>query len=279
MEWQEGAGCWVLIPPQPRAVIHFLGGAFVGTAPQVAYRWLLTELAQQGYGVIATPFLNTLDHQAIARSVLNRFETAYTRLQSQYSLPGGYLPIYGLGHSLGSKLQLLIGSCYEVERAGNILLAFNNYPVKQAIPLLEQINQLKLDSVWDSVKSQLPSQLAFRPNLTLEFTPSPEDTQTLIREHYQVRRNLLIQFAQDDIDQTLSLFPLLEERDNSLVARQVLPGNHLTPLAQELQWSVGEVFSPLDAVGQWLKSTLAQDLYRLRAEILRWLNPSIPRHS
>ncbi|WLT37658.1 DUF1350 family protein [Synechocystis sp. B12] len=33
-------------------------------------------------------------------------------------------------------------------------------------------------------------------------------------------------------------------------------------------------FSPLDAVGQWLKSSLSQDLRRLQKEILRWLEPS-----
>ena len=52
MEWQELSGSWVLIPPQPIALIHFLGGAFVGTAPNVTYRWLLGELDKNGYGII-----------------------------------------------------------------------------------------------------------------------------------------------------------------------------------------------------------------------------------
>ena len=62
MEWREMSGSWVLVPPQPVAVVHVLGGAFVGTAPNVAYRWLLTELGKAGYVVVATPFLNTFDH-------------------------------------------------------------------------------------------------------------------------------------------------------------------------------------------------------------------------
>jgi hypothetical protein len=53
-----------------------------------------------------------------------------------------------------------------------------------------------------------------------------------------------------------------------------LQGNHLTPLGQDLQWEVGEVFNPLDAVGQWVKQSLSRDLYRLNQEILRWLNPA-----
>jgi hypothetical protein len=271
MEWREISGSWVLIPPQPMALIHFLGGAFVGTAPTVTYRGLLTQLAQQGYGIIATPFLNTFDHQAIARTVLNRFETIVERLQGQQQLPRGYLPVYGLGHSMGCKLHLLIGSLYEVERAGNILISFNNYPVKQAIPLLEQLSQLELDKAWQTVQQQWD----FKAEINLEFTPSPELTNRLIAESYGIRRNLLIKFRNDDLDQTLALQPILTARFAEMVACRTLPGNHLTPLAQEWQWQAGEVFTPWDAMGQWLQKTLAQDLRELQKELLRWLNPGL----
>jgi dipeptidyl aminopeptidase/acylaminoacyl peptidase len=60
-DWQEVSGNWVLIPPKPTAIVHFLGGAFVAAAPQLTYRWLLEALASQGYAVVATPFVNTLD--------------------------------------------------------------------------------------------------------------------------------------------------------------------------------------------------------------------------
>ncbi|HEY9599727.1 MAG TPA: DUF1350 family protein, partial [Cyanophyceae cyanobacterium] len=70
MDWQEVSSSWVLIPPRPTGIVHFLGGAFVATAPHVTYRSLLEQVARQGYAVIATPFVNTLDHIAIARDVL-----------------------------------------------------------------------------------------------------------------------------------------------------------------------------------------------------------------
>ena len=273
MEWREISGSWVLVPPQPIAVVHFLGGAFVGTAPNVAYRWLLTELGKAGYVVVATPFLNTFDHQAIARSVLNRFEIILERLQKQGEITNGLLPVYGLGHSLGCKLHLLIGSLYEVERAGNILVAFNNYPVKQAIPFGEQLAQLQLDKLLTGVQQQL-RQLNLQVDLNFEFTPSPEETNLLIAENYRVRRNLLIKFSNDDIDQTLGLRPILNQQTADLVAYCPLPGNHLTPLGQDIQWETGQEFSPLDAVGQWLKNSLSQDLRRLQKEILRWLEPT-----
>jgi hypothetical protein len=160
-----------------------------------------------------------------------------------------------------------------VERAGNILVAFNNYPVKQAIPFGEQLAQLQLDKFLTGVQKQL-RQLNLQVDLNFEFTPSPEETNLLIAENYRVRRNLLIKFSNDDIDQTLGLRPILNQQTADLVAYCPLPGNHLTPLGQDIQWETGQEFSPLDAVGQWLKNSLSQDLRRLQKEILRWLEPT-----
>ncbi|MFM7577308.1 MAG: DUF1350 family protein, partial [Microcystaceae cyanobacterium] len=133
---------------------------------------------------VATAFLNTLDHQAIARTVLNRFENIVERLQSRGLLTAGYLPVYGLGHSLGCKIHLLIGSFYDVERAGNILISFNNYPVKQAIPLAEQLAQFDLQGLVNTVKEQLEVKSDLNVDLNWEFTPTPEETNRLIAEHY-----------------------------------------------------------------------------------------------
>ncbi|ACK72865.1 protein of unknown function DUF1350 [Gloeothece citriformis PCC 7424] len=253
MNWQEFSGSWVLIPQHPIGVIHFLGGAFVGTAPNLTYRWLLENLGKSGYAIITTPFVNTLDHTAIARSVLNRFETILERLQTTNALGQRYLPIYGLGHSMGCKLHLLIGSMFSVERAGNILISYNNYPIRRAIPLIEQ---LQIDKTFQ-----------------LEFVPSPEETNVLIAKNYAIRRNLLIRFTNDEIDQTSLLSPVLEQRFPQMVAFLTLTGNHLTPLGQDIEWQMGEVFSPFDALGQWVKQSLSRDLYALKQEIVRWLNP------
>lgn len=254
MEWQEISGSWVLLPRQPAGIVHFLGGAFVGTTPNLTYRWLLEQLGKAGYATIATPFPNGFDHTAIARSTLNRFENILERLQSTNALTQRYLPTYGIGHSLGCKLQLLIGSLFSVERAGNILISFNNYPVRRAIPLIEQ---LPIDTAA----------------LNLEFVPSPEETNQLIIKHYTIRRNLLIRFTNDTLDQTAALNPILQKRFPDMVAALTLSGNHLTPLGQELNWQPGEVFTPLDAVGQWFKQVFSSDLQHLNQEMLRWLNP------
>lgn len=250
--WEEIAGNSVLLPSQPKGVIHFLGGAFVATAPQVTYSWLLESLAQEGYAIIATPFLNDLNHSAIAQRALNRFETTYQRL----GLFRRYLPIYSLGHSMGCKLHLLINSLYEVQRSGNLLISYNNYPARKSVPLVEQLNNLV--------------------EFDLEFTPSPERTYEILKSDYNPARTLLVRFQNDTIDQTEQLKPILEKHSPSLVSYLQLSGNHLTPVnPKEWNWNPGSNFSPLDALGQWVKQQFYRDIEQLKKEVLRWLDPIV----
>jgi hypothetical protein len=58
-----------------------------------------------------------------------------------------------------------------------------------------------------------------------------------------------------------------------MVTTQILPGNHLTPLGQDVKWQTGKDFNPLDAIGQWLKQEVYRDLQQLKRTILFWLNP------
>lgn len=284
MDWQAIAGNWVLVPRRPKAIIHFLGGAFIATAPHVTYRWLLENLAQQGYVIVATPFVNTFDHGAIARQTLLAFEQALDCLQDQ--IRQGHLPIYGLGHSMGCKIHLLISSLFDIERTGNIFMAFNNYPARRSVPLMEQLSQFStavegarrsfplLNEFANQVTNQFANQFGTAvPNLTTEFQPSPDETCQLVAQQYPVRRNLLIKFIRDDIDQTYTLHDILYERFSDLTTIQILRGNHLTPLGQDIGWSSGDTFSPIDAVGQFVKQELYRDLNHLRKTVLAWLNP------
>ena len=181
MDWQEISGNWVLVPDRPIAIVHFLGGAFVSAAPQLTYRRLLEYLASQGYAIVATPFVNTFDHIEIAKSVLQSFDRTLEILQTR--IIKRYIPVYGMGHSMGCKLHLLIGSLFQVERAGNILISFNNFAAKDAVPLVEQFSAV----------------------FSVEFTPSPLETNKIIGDRYQVRRNRLVKFDNDSIDQTYTM--------------------------------------------------------------------------
>lgn len=249
--WQEINGNWVLIPRRRIGIVHFLGGAFVGTAPHVTYRLLLENISQQGYVVIATPFINTFDHVEIARSVYNSFEATLDRLQDMGIVSRTAVPIYGIGHSMGCKLHLLIGSLYEVERAGNILISFNNFAARDAVPLVEQ----------------------FSGAISLEFTPSPQETIALVDRKYRVRRNLIVKFNNDTLDQSLALTELLQKRFPGMAVARTLKGSHLTPIGQDVSWQVRDIFTPLDAIAQWMKQEVQRDLNQLEKEIARWLNP------
>lgn len=250
MDWQEISGNWVLVPDRPVAIVHFLGGAFVATAPQLTYRRLLEYLAEQGYVIVATPFVNTFDHVEIARSVLRSFDRALETLQTQI-IKKRYIPIYGMGHSMGCKLHLLIGSLFAIERAGNILISYNNFSARDAVPLVEQ----------------------FSPVFSVEFTPSPIETNKIIEDRYQVRRNLLVKFSNDTIDQSTALADLLELRFPGMVAAKKLTGTHLTPLGPDVRWQPGASFTPFDAIAQWMRQEVYRELSQLEKTILLWLNP------
>lgn len=251
MNWKEIRGNWVLVPRHPIGIIHFLGGAFVATLPHLTYRWLLEHLGDKGYVIIATPFVNTLDHVAIAQSVLRKFERTLEILQETREIRKVYLPIYGLGHSMGCKLHLLIGSLFTVQRAGNILISFNNFAANEAIPLVEQLNS----------------------TLEIEFTPTPAQTTQIVQESYQIRRNLLIKFNQDTLDQSANLTSILQTLFPEMVTIKTLSGTHITPLGQDVKWQSGSSFSPLDALGQWFKQEVYRDIHQLKKVMLLWLNP------
>lgn len=255
MIWQEVSGNWILVPPQPIAIIHFLGGAFVSAAPSVTYRWLLENLARQGYLIVATPFINTFDHEVIAEDVLITFGQAMRYLRNRVLINLPPLPIYGLGHSMGCKVHLLINSLWEVERVGNIYMSFNNYPAKRSIPFLEQMVQ-------------------FSPAFDVEFTPSPEATLRLIDDLYPVPSNLLIKFRNDTIDQTRPLSEVLVRRFPERTQVQILQGSHTTPIAQDISWQPGTSFTPLDAIGQFVKQEFYRDLNQLLNSLLTWLAQS-----
>ncbi|WP_421655661.1 DUF1350 family protein [Leptothermofonsia sp. ETS-13] len=216
----------------------------------MTYRRLLERLALQGYAVVATPFVNTFDHVAIAQTVARNFDRALENLCAS-RLRKRYLPIYGIGHSMGCKLHLLIGSLFSVERAGNILISFNNFSARDAVPLVEQ----------------------FSPMFSVEFTPSPLETNQIVIQKYQVRRNLLIKFTNDTIDQTAALTELLQKRFPGMVVAQNLPGNHLTPLGTDANLQAGTVFTPFDAIAQWMRQEVYRELHQLERAILQWLNP------
>ena len=100
-----------------------------------------------GASVIATPFKTSFDHFLIVDECRMKFDQGLIAMQKNAAtllpsrdasdsppLPSD-LPIFGVGHSLGSLIHLLLCARYGPDRCGNALLSFNNRPVKEAVPV------------------------------------------------------------------------------------------------------------------------------------------------
>lgn len=140
--WESIHGNYILRPPissndgQPKALIHFLGGAFVGASPHLAYRYVLEKLSERGYVIVATPYKLTFDHLATCDEIISRFERCAPGLARMY----GAVPVVGLGHSCGSLLQVLISALFpDTPRAANILISYNNKPISDAVPFFSEV--------------------------------------------------------------------------------------------------------------------------------------------
>lgn len=144
-------------------IVHFVGGALVGTAPRQTYGSFLEDVSRAAGGtlcIVATPCtgLTGLDHWAAASEVLLRWCAAQPRvldaLAARVDAPASavaQLPVFGLGHSLGAKLLLLLGAdesmASTLEQGGgarraNVLVAYNNFSARRSVPMLEQAAQL-----------------------------------------------------------------------------------------------------------------------------------------
>ncbi|CAB4263859.1 unnamed protein product [Prunus armeniaca] len=269
-DWTQVEGAWVLKPKtsEPKAVVHFIGGIFVGAAPQLTYRMFLERLSERGILVIATPYASGFDHFFIADEVQFKFDRCYRFLKETVQ----DLPTFGIGHSLGSVIHLLIGSRYAVQRNGNVLMAFNNKEASSAVPLFSPV-LVPVAQGLGPILSQIASSptVRFGAEMTLkqfenlsppimkqvlplveqlpplymdlvkgreDFVPKPEETRRLIKSYYGISRNLLVKFQDDAIDETSILAQLLSS-DSAIssmldMSIRLLPGDHGLPLQQAL---------------------------------------------
>nr|KYP42899.1 hypothetical protein KK1_035679 [Cajanus cajan] len=142
----------LVIPPtpnraKPRAIIKFLGGAFIGAVPEVTYGYLIEFLAREGFLVVVVPYNVTFDHSQAAKQVYERFHaclgTILTSGLPQANLSPAQLedlPLFSVGHSNGALLQLLTGSLFsEKIPKANAIISYNNRPATEAVPYFEQL--------------------------------------------------------------------------------------------------------------------------------------------
>ncbi|XVE83515.1 hypothetical protein DITRI_Ditri16bG0093700 [Diplodiscus trichospermus] len=290
-DWSQVEGAWVLKPKglKPKSVVHFVGGIFVGAAPQLTYRLFLERLSEKGVLVIATPYASGFDYFFIADEVQFKFDRCLRILQEIVR----DLPIFGIGHSLGSVIHLLIGSRYAVQRSGNVLMAFNNKEASLAVPLFSPVlvpmaqsigpflSQIassptirmgaemtlkQIESLSPPIMKQVLPLVEQLPPLYMDlvkgredFTPKPEETRRLVLSSESAISSML--------DMSIRLLP----GDHGLPLQQALPD---VPPAMADAVNRGSEFlanlsvgTPWEAVAKEVSDTLGVDSTLLRAEI------------
>ncbi|NMF58427.1 DUF1350 family protein [Pseudanabaena yagii] len=111
----------VILHPNPKGIIQFIGGFVFGSFPVPAYRYLHQFLFDQGYSLILYRFpLNPfqLNHWQVALDLLKEqyvLKVEIVKLLKQAKQPSEILNVYAnpanyrwLGHSLGSKYVILL---------------------------------------------------------------------------------------------------------------------------------------------------------------------------
>lgn len=155
--WTPSYGNYILHPTttSPKAVLHFVGGAFFGAVPHQLYNTLLTRLAARGHVVVATPYDLSFDYLPIADTVAQRWQAVEADLASRY----GPLPVIGVGHSAGALFHALAAALFDdvAPKAANILISFNCRSVQSAIPGYDVLLPIAKTTV--ALEKSLPSQV------------------------------------------------------------------------------------------------------------------------
>ncbi len=199
-KFQYNTNCYW--PSNPKRIIEFIGGSYLATRPDFAYKRFIENLLKKNYAVHAYRYIPQFDHQEISSNAWKDFKKCKNVLFKRVSKE---LKTVRVGHSLGCKLHLISPdggrNCEKF-----ISISFNNFSANKSIPLLKKISK-KLD---------------FRS----EFSPSPARTLKIINDTYIQNKNLLIKFDDDKLDQTESLLSVLKLRENDNSKGLLMKGSH-----------------------------------------------------
>lgn len=222
--WHRLEDTWILWPSKPIGLIEMIGGSYLATTPHICYRRLLEGLSKKNLAIHTWSYIPNFDHQLQANQAWRDFRKCRKELEEKF----GYLPLpIRVGHSLGCKLHLLAPDGGR-SSSSMVALSFNNYSATQSIPGLRRISQ--------------------KFGFYSEFSPSPSETINLINKRYIQPRNLLLQFNQDNLDQSKNLLISLKSRPIDNSKRLIIEGDHLTPASAGLRQNL---------IGEW-----ADDLNR-----------------
>jgi hypothetical protein len=239
---------WIALHPDPKGLIQFIGGAFLGALPVLvslwgaisyfdkfplaAYHFLLENVWSTGYSIVVVTYRLTFNHWSVARrlhaeqqqlpkAILTVAKTlGYD--PSPYKNPAHYLWI---GHSLGCEYITLLRSLSRQSKSSgnsdqmNPLLRMETQPALLMAPCFQPPNWLK---------------------------PYKQPTQTFTRqlliETARHAPTAMISFNQDFtagnlMHQMGDVYWIYQQLENTpeggLVLHRELPGNHYQPVGYE----------------------------------------------
>jgi len=198
-------------PSRPIGLVEIIGGSYISIKPEVTYKRLISGLLQRSFAVHSWSYIPNFDHQIQANHAWKQFRLSRKILENRVGL---ILKSIRLGHSLGCKLHLLAPD-WGRNCNGLVAISFNNFKADESIPMLKKMSR--------------------RINFQTEFSPSPNETLSLIKENYEQINNILIRFKNDTLDQNNVLLKSLKERDFDKSKIIQLDGNHLTPVSMGLR--------------------------------------------
>jgi len=220
-KFQYNTNCYW--PSNPKKIIEFIGGSYLATRPDFAYKRFIENLLKKNFAVHAYRYIPQFDHQEISSNAWKDLQKCKKVLFKRMSKE---LKTVRVGHSLGCKIHLISPdggrNCEKF-----ISISFNNFSANKSIPLLKNISK-KLD-----FKS--------------EFSPSPNKTLKIINNTYIQNKNLLIKFDDDKLDQTESLLSTLKLRENDKSKGLLMKGNHTLIASAGLRE---------DLLGEWADDSL-----------------------
>ena len=91
-------------PSNPKKIIEFIGGSYLASKPDLAYKRFIKSLIDKNYAVHAYKYTPQFDHQLLAMRAWKDFKSCKRSLSKRI---GTSIPSIRIGHSLGCKLHLI----------------------------------------------------------------------------------------------------------------------------------------------------------------------------
>lgn len=260
LRWKPISFSWVAIHPNPKGVVQFIGGAFLGSHPTLFYRYFLRKVFEEGYTIIALPFRFSFRHWPIAISLLKEQQVLRKELTNIAHSLGYEHEIYQdksnyfwIGHSLGCKyitlLEFFSGEDWEkiLEGCvGNSELQYQQIKTSLQDTELEkpsikgQASLLIAPDISDT-ESAIPKPLTFvarfLDKVGLGVLPTKRQTQCFIEGSHLFNLTALISFKKDTIagnktDKNSDVFWMIEQLKlrKPPILHEEMPGKHLEPI-------------------------------------------------